>query len=88
MARIIGFLGELVESSTKDAYMDIVLGAGPMTRVQIVEMTRESERRVSANTTGVAPTQEKHAKRFAELKRQQEALEQDLHDYESFAKRA
>jgi hypothetical protein len=86
MARIIGFLGGLVESSRKYAY--IVLGEGQMTRAQIVEMASESARRVSANTTGVAPTQEKHAKRFAELKRQKEALEQDLHDYEPFAKRA
>jgi hypothetical protein len=43
-----------------------------MTRAQIVEMTTETDRRISANETGVAPFQAKHAKRFAELKQRED----------------
>ena len=59
-----------------------------MTRSQIVEMTTETDRQISANETGIAPVQEKHTKRFAELKRQHQYLEEDIAKYGRFAKRA
>jgi hypothetical protein len=39
-----------------------------MTRQQIVQMTQATGRLVSTNKAGVAPRNEKHAKRLAELK--------------------
>lgn len=39
-----------------------------MTRQQIVEFTAETDRRIAANEIGVAPRNEKHIRRLAELK--------------------
>lgn len=58
-----------------------------MTRLQIVEMTSETDRRLLANETGVAPVSEKHAKRFAELKRLRTMLEADRLEYQRYIKR-
>jgi hypothetical protein len=39
-----------------------------MTRAQIMKIARKSAGRVASNETGVAPTQERHVRRLAELK--------------------
>jgi hypothetical protein len=49
----------------------------PMTRQQIVEFTAETDRRVAANEIGLAPRNERHVRRLAELKAEAERSRQD-----------
>jgi hypothetical protein len=39
-----------------------------MTRQQVIDFTAETDRRIAANEIGVAPRNEKHVQRLAELK--------------------
>jgi hypothetical protein len=59
-----------------------------MTRKQIVEMVQDSRCRVDTRDVGLTPRNPKHMKRLNDLKRQQEALEQDSQDYGRYLMRA